>query len=260
MSDDLSDPREEYERATKSLSTLKAMLRAAGEGKQRRYLEKEIERLTQFRDRLEASFELDPVEGNAAESKASTASPKETGPAYPILESIRSRFKEYPQIVKSSDPEMRDVASYLFFFEEEYLPLFDKRKLDLDHVNGMELDAFYEPFAQIKRRIDIFTTETEAIYDEKGPKTLKKLKAKQGLLVEIYSFFHKLDAFSLRLIEDIEGDQHHCFNGNSKVHFGPHEQRLTLVGKTVRASLLAVDVFARELMEYLDIPSFKKSM
>lgn len=260
MNDDLSDPRQEYERATKSLSTLRAMLKAAGEGKQKRYLEKEIDRLTLFREQLVASFEMDPVEGEGSQADAAAAQPKQTGPAYPILESIRERFKDYPQVAKSSDPEMRDVASYLFFFEEEYLPLYDKRKLDLDHVNGMELDTFYEPFAQIKRRIEIFTTETEAIYVEKGPKTLKRLKTKQGLLVEIFSFFHKLDKFSLSLIADIEGDQAHCFNGNTKVHFGPHEQRLTLVGKTVRASLLAVDAFAREIMDYLDIPTFKKSM
>ena len=258
MSDDVSDPREELDRAVKSISTLSAMLKVTVETKQRRYLEKEIERLQLFREQLLSSFELSPDDDpEGAAQKPS--SPVEAGPRFPTLESIGDRFKGYPELTKAKDPEMRKIAAYLLFFEIEYLPLYDKKKLDLDHLNGLELETFYDLFIQIKRRLEIFTTETEVIYEEKGLKQLKRLKAKQTLLTEIFKFFRKIDDFSLEIIADIEGDQVHCFNGNSKVRFGQFEQSLQLFGKSVRASLLTVHAFTEEIMSFIDLPSFKRS-
>ena len=259
MSDDVSDPKEEYLRTTKSIETLSRLIQLSSEAKRRRYLQQEIERLTAYREQLAESFELDIQEIElektiADEESAESESPDE----HPILSSIRERYAQRARDMRVRDAEIRNVIIYTFFFEDEYFPILDKKKINLDHLTGLELEAFFNLFNELHRRLEIFATETEVIYDERGAKTLKKLKAKQILLVEVYKFYKRVREFCDALLVDIAGPEKLCFNGNMKIPFTPHEMTLTLSGSTVKRALEQIRAFCHEVIDYLDIPSFKQ--
>jgi hypothetical protein len=256
MSEDVSDPKEEYSKTVKSIENLSALLRVTVEVKRRVYLEREIARLKNYAEQLDASFEMESEE--AEETSAKHAPPRAES-ITPILDSIRSRFRERSEVRATMYKDIKDIASYVLYFEEEFLQLFDRKRIDLDHLNAMELETFYNLFSNLKRQLEIFVHETESMYEEKGAKTLKKIKAKQALYVDIFKFFKKVDIFAQDMVADIEGDQKHCYNGNAIIAFTQHERGLSLYGKSVRAGLMKVDEFAREVMSYLDLPSFKKA-
>lgn len=257
MSDDLSDPRDEYEKTKKSIERLSTLARMTDSSERKAEIDREIDRLETYRERLEESFDF------TAEDEAVKAEPGGVDGAgeasnYPVLESFRARYTNREELKWTKNPEIKDIGSYALFFEDEYLRLFDKRMLDLDHLSSRELETVYNLFGSLKRRIEIYARETEGIYEAQGADTLKKIKAKQVLFLEVFKFFKRIDGFTVELISDIEGQHHLCFNGNEKITFGPHERNRALSGKTVYAGLLAVHEFSRELMRYLDIPNFKK--
>jgi len=259
MSDDISDPKEEYLRTTKSIETLSRLVQLSNETKRKRYLQDEIERLTDYRERLAESFELDTREielekSIAEEENASKKKPEE----YPVLNSIRPRYMPKIQDRRIRDGEIRNVTIYTIFFEDEYFPILAKKKLDLDHLTGLELETFFNLFNELNRRLEIFSSETEVIYEEQGVKQLKKLKAKQVILVEVYKFFKRVRDFCEELLSDIDGPEKLCFNGHAKIRFTPHEMHLQLSGSTVKQGLQQISAFCREVIDYLDIPSFKQ--
>lgn len=259
MSDDLSDPKEEYLRTTKSIETLSRLVELTSEARRRRFLQAEITRLVNYRDQLAESFELDIEDiERERDSENERAVRDEGANHYPILHSIRDRYSEHADHLGAKDAEVRNITVYTLFFEDEYFPILDKRKIDIDHLSGLDLEAFFNLFNQLKRRLEIFSTETEVIYEERGAKTLKKIKAKQVLLVEVYKFFKRVRAFCLEMLEDIDGPQKLCFNGDSEIYFTPHEQHLLLVGMTVKEAIVQIADFCSEVIEYLDIPSFNQ--
>lgn len=259
MNDEVSDPKEEYLRTTKSIETLSRLVQLTSETKRKKYLQDEIERLTSYREQLLESFDIDTNEIELEETLALEDSIVEDGgEQYPVLLSIRERFAERARESGVKDPEIRNVLIYTLFFEEEYFPILDKKKLDLDHLTGLELETFFNLFNELKRRLEIFSSETEVIYEEQGAKTLKKLKAKQVLLVEVYKFFKRVRSFCTELIADIEGPEKLCFNGNASLRFTPHEMHLALSGSTVKEGLQTIRAMCEEVIDYLDIPSFKQ--
>lgn len=259
MNEEVSDPKEEYLRTTKSIETLSRLVQLTSETKRKRYLQDEIERLTSYREQLLESFQLDTNEIELEETLAYEDSVVEDGGSqYPILFSIRDRFASVADEQGVRDPEIRNVIIYSLFFEEQYFPILDKKKIDLDHLTGLELESFFNLFNELKRRLEIFTSETEVIYEERGAKTLKKIKAKQILLVEVYKFFKRVRSFCNELLIDIAGPEKLCFNGNTKMRFTPHEMALSLSGSTVKEALETIRGLCEEVIDYLDIPSFKQ--
>lgn len=259
MADDLSDPKEEYLRTTKSIETLSRLVQLTSETRRKRYLQAEIDRLVDYRDQLAESFELDVQDIELERDSANERAVEDEGATqFPILHAIRTPYAEKADERGVKDPEVRNIIIYTLFFEEEYFPIFDKKKLDLDHLTGIELESFFNLFNQLKRRLEIFATETEVIYEERGAKTLKKLKAKQVLLVEVYKFYKRIRAFCGQLLVDIAGPQKLCFNGTAEMEFTPHEQHLMLVGLTVKEALERLSAFCSEVIDYLDIPSFNQ--
>lgn len=259
MNDEVSDPKEEYLRTTKSIETLSRLVQLTSETKRKRYLQDEIDRLTSYRAQLLESFDIDTNEIELEETLALEDSLVEDGgEQYPVLLSIRERFAESAKEHGVKDPEIRNVLIYTLFFEEEYFPILDKKRLDLDHLTGLELESFFNLFNELKRRLEIFSSETEVIYEEQGAKTLKKLKAKQVLLVEVYKFFKRVRGFCTELIADIEGPEKLCFNGNAPLRFTPHEMHFALSGSTVKEGLQTIRAMCEEVIDYLDIPSFKQ--
>lgn len=257
MSDELSDPTQEYEKTKKNIETLERLLAITAEPKRRSYIDSQLAKLRSFRDRLVSSFDLgseaDAGDPSAAEKKAQSERP------LPFLARIGSRFEEVEMVKASKDPEIRNLANYLLFFEEEYLPLFDKKRLDLDHMSSLELDSFYNVFNQAKRRMEIFCNETEAIYDEKeAPRLLQRLKAKQTLLVEVHKLFKRVRTFTLEMIKDIEGEQRRCFNGDATLTLNSSVNKLELTGITVKVALSRISHYAGEIIGYLDIPDFQR--
>jgi hypothetical protein len=258
MNDDVSDPKEEYLRTTKSIETLSRLVQLTNEAKRKRYLQDEIERLTNYREQLLESFELDTDEIEIEETLSHEDSVMEDGGKhYPILFSLRDRFADRADEQGVKDPEIRNVIIYTLFFEEEYFPILDKKKLDLDHLTSLELESFFNLFNELKRHLEIFSSETEVIYQGQGA-TLKKIKAKQVLLVEVYKFFKRVRSFCNELLADIAGPQKICYNGNSRMRFSPHEMALSLSGSTVKQALETIRAFCEEVIDYLDIPSFKQ--
>lgn len=259
MSDDISDPREEYLRTTNSIETLSRLAQLTSEAKRRRYLQDEIDRLTVYREQLAESFELDIEEIEQQKAQAGDPSQgEEAADQYPILYSIRNRYTVRAGERELKDPEIRNVIIYVRFFEEEYLPVLDKKKINLDRVSILEMESFFNLFNGLQRRLEIFTSETGVVYEQRGLKALQKIKAKQVLLVEVYKFFKRIRGFCEELLTDIDGPQTLCFNGDTPMWFASYESDLTLVGSTVRETLEKIAAFCHEVIEYLDIPSFKQ--
>lgn len=258
MTDDLSDPQEEFRKAEKNIETLERLLAVTPEPKRRRYLDSELAKLRTFRDRLAASFDLESggSEGGKEEGKAAKRSER----SLPFLSRIGSRYDDNEVVAAAKDPEIQKLALYLIFFEEQYLPLFDKKRLDLDHMSSIELDGFYNAFNQAKRRMEIFCNETEAIYDEReGSKLLQRLKSKQILVVEIHKFFKRIRTFTEEMLEDINGEEpRHCFNGGETLSLDSPARRLELTGVTVKVALTRISHYAAEVIGYLDIPDFQR--
>ncbi len=253
MSDDVSDPQEEYAKTVKSLETLRRLLEITTDPKRKVYLEAQISRLTLYRERLEGVVEVEP----AAPSADAPAAPKRV---LTFLSKISKRYERYDIVVASKDKEIQSVVTYMLFFEDEYLALFDKKRLDLDHMSLQELDGFYNLFNQAKRRMEIFCNETESLYDEAegGGKLLKKLKAKQNLLVEVFRFFKRIERFTGEMIEDIDTTGRRCFNGAGVLAMSATGRRPALNGLTVRTALAQVNSYAREVIDFLDIPDFQR--
>ena len=255
MSDELSDPGQEYEKTRKNIETLERLLALTAEPKRRAYIDSQLVKLRRFRDRLAASFDLGADAGDATAAEKRPKSER----ALPFLARIGSRFEDDGVVKASKDPEIRNLAIYLLFFEQEYLPLFDKKRLDLDHMSSLELDSFYNTFNQVKRRMEIFCNETEAIYDEKeAPRLLQRLKAKQILLVEVHKFFKRIRTFTSEMNEDIEGERRRCFNGDATLSLNSAAQKLELTGITVEVALARISHYAGEVIGYLDIPDFQR--
>jgi len=259
MSDELSDPTQEYGKTKKNIETLERLLAITADPKRRTYIDSQLSKLRQFRDRLEASFDLGPEAGTGSGDASSAEKKAKSERPLPFLARIGSRFEDDEMVSATKDPEIRNLANYLLFFEQEYLPLFDKKRLDLDHMSSLELDSFYNAFNQAKRRMEIFCNETEAIYDEKeGSKLLQRLKSKQSLLVEVHKFFKRIRTFSSEMVEDIEGERRRCFNGDATLSLNSAASRLELAGITVTVALSRISHYAAEVIGYLDIPDFQK--
>ncbi len=259
MSEDLGDPREEYKKTRKNMETLERLLALTAEPKRRSYIDAQLSKLRRMRDHLEAAFDLGGLREASDNEAASAQKQARSERPLPFLARIGDRFAESAIVEGSKDPEIKNLANYLLFFEEEYLPLFDKKHLDLDHMSSLELDAFYNAFNQAKRRMDIFCNETEAIYDEKeGPKLLQRLKAKQTVLVEVHKFFKRIRTFTDEMLKDIEGERRRCFNGDAILSLNSQAKKLELTGTTVTVALARIAHYAAEVIGYVDIPDFQR--
>lgn len=254
MEDYKGDTSSRRRQVKKNIESLEGKLKQARNAFQMSSIADELSRLEQERMHFDTLFE-DGSDGTEEET------PQEE---YPIL---NTAWAHYANLVKQSHHLERDVRAsilYMSYFEDEFLGMFTSRKLRLDVKFSVERDSFYDLFHQVNRSLDNYKTEADRISEGtyakqyEGDVLKRKVEMRHAVLVEIDWFYRKANQFAMNLLEDIEGDGLFCQNPDEELNYTNIDKETVLRGKTVQNGIEELHEFAKEVIEYLEIPDFQQ--
>jgi hypothetical protein len=174
-------------------------------------------------------------------------------------------WKRYSRLVQDTGANVRDVqalALYLQHFDDEFLGLFNERRLKLDVKYSLERDTFYNLFSQLTRKLESYRNEDDRIqageytrqYEEDILKRLVEMR--HALFVEADRFFRQLNRFAADLLDDLGGDAVLCQNGDDVLEYSDLDREKDLRGLSVEQALEQLYELSDEAIAYLDIPDF----
>ncbi len=245
-------PEEELKQINKAIKQYETVLRATTDADQRERVANELRKLKKYKAKIEAINIID--KGKLVENKSS-----DEYEDFPFLKGFLSEEDER----SISDREVFYMSLYMNFFESEFLPFLSETKLKLDFKYSMERDSFYHRFQDLIRRLKDLMEESirieEGTFRVDIEEEMKKriFKMKRSLSIELDRFMKDVEKFSADLLEDLEGDALKCLNGEDIVEFDPIEGKRYLEGFSVKDSLMKLESFASEVINFLDIPDLK---
>ncbi len=255
MEDYKEDRLQGYRDIRQNIQNLQSKLRASHDSLQKRKIVDEISRLEQERLR-ESNLFAD--EGLVVEEE------EVSGEEYPILGGI---WDQYEKVLAENRDQTRDVQGlilYLRVFDEELLGFLTPRKLKLDVKYSMVRDTFYNLYNQLERSLLNYQEESKRIgagdYTKKYEDDILKrlVEMRNALFIESDRFLRRLRQFAEDLIDDLDGKQILCQNGDDFLSYSNIDRETVLRGLSVKEAIEKVYEFADEAVRFIDVPDFRR--
>jgi len=160
------------------------------------------------------------------------------------------------------DRELSYLFLYLNFFEEEFLTILSETRLKLDFKHSLERDSFYHRFENLRRLFDNVHEDSSTVDLYSGQQheedmRKRSFKKKRNMIVEADKFMRSVAGFSGALVTDIEAGGLICLNAGDMLRFDRLEGKRFFEGKTVHEALRELKNFAREVVDFLNVPQIE---
>jgi hypothetical protein len=254
-------PEEELKTLNKTIRQFESVFKSTKDPNQRARVNKELNKLKTYRDKLQSFHEFD-----SKEFEEPAAVDEWAGLSYlkTILEKEgkKSRDRKVSYEGSLEDRELYYLFLYLNFFEEDFLTILSETKLKLDFKHSLERDSFYHRFENLRRLFDNLHEDSSTVDLYSGQQheedmRKRSFKKKRNVIVEADKFMRSVSRFSGVLVTDIEAGGLICLNAEDKLHFDRLEGKRFFEGKEVREALKELKRFAREVIEFLNVPQIE---
>jgi hypothetical protein len=254
-------PEEELKALNRTIRQFESVYKSTKDQSQRDRVTKELKKLKTYRDKLESFHEFDP-----SDIEEPVEVDEWEGLTYlkTILEKIGKKSKGKKESYEDSfgDRELYFLFLYLNFFEEEFLTILSETKLKLDFKHSLERDSFYHRFANLRRLFENVNEDSSTVdlyAGQRHEEDMRKrsFKKKRNVIVEADKFFRSVARFSAVLVTDIEAGGLICLNAEDTLRFDRIEGKRIFEGHNVHDALAELKAFAREVIEFLNVPQIE---
>ncbi|UCF96511.1 MAG: hypothetical protein JSV89_15205 [Spirochaetaceae bacterium] len=254
-------PEEELKALNRTIRQFESVYKSTKDPYQRARVTEELKKLKTYRDKLQSFHEFDPA---AFEEPAMVDEWEGLSYLKTILERIGKKSKSRKESYDDSfgDRELTYLFHYLNFFEEDFLPILSETKLKLDFKHSLERDSFYHRFENLRRLFEEVNEDSSTVDLYSGQKheedmRKRSFKKKRNVIVEADKFLRSVARFAGVLVTDIEAGGLVCLNADDTLHFDRIEGRRFFEGKKVKEALMELKAFAREVIEFLNVPQIE---
>jgi len=243
-----NNPVDELKQINNAIKQYEVVLKTTKDSLQKQRVRKELAKLKDYREKFEHVYSL--VEESYDDDEANEFS------GYPFL----SQHLTFEYGGDIHDREVRGILAILHFFEKEFLPILTDRKTKLDFKYSLERDGFYHLYQDLMKRITDFEDEMKVINEGKYKESTlteiknRRLRKRRVLIIETDKLFRRCRHFTQEILDDIEKNGVACLNPDSIIHFDHLEGLRFLEGMTVHESLSMLDAFAREVLDFFNLP------
>jgi hypothetical protein len=254
-------PEEELKSLNRAIRQFESVFKSTKDPSQRARVTEELKKLKTYRDKLQTFHEFDDsvMEEQAAVDEWEGLTYLKT-----ILERIGKKSKEKKESYDDvfDDRELYYLHLYLNFFEEDFLTILSETKLKLDFKHSLERDSFYHRFENLRRLFDNVheDSSTVGLYTgQQHEEDMRKrsFKKKRNVIVEADKFLRSVIHFSSTLVTDIEAGGLICLNADDTLHFDRIEGKRFFEGRKVHEALVELQAFAKEVIEFLNVPQIE---
>jgi hypothetical protein len=255
MEDYKEDKGHSYRQIRQNIQKLQGKLRASHDSLQRSKIVDELSRLEQ-----ERLHDTNLFLGDGFQEDLSDLS----GDEYPILGRIWDRYEELVSKNRDQPSDVQGLIVYMHYFDEEFLGFLTPRKLKLDVKYSMVRDTFYNLFNQLDRNLSNYQQESKRIGDGDYTKKYEEdilrrlVEMRNSLFVEADRFLRRLRQFAEDLIDDLEGKQILCQNGDEFLSYNTIDREIDLRGLSVKEAVERLYEFADEAVGFIDVPDFRR--
>lgn len=254
-------PEEELKSLNRAIRQFESVFKSTKDPSQRARVTEELKKLKTYRDKLQTFHEFDDsvMEEQAAVDEWEGLTYLKT-----ILERIGKKSKEKKESYDDvfDDRELYYLHLYLNFFEEDFLTILSETKLKLDFKHSLERDSFYHRFENLRRLFENVheDSSTVGLYTgQQHEEDMRKrsFKKKRNVIVEADKFLRSIIRFSSTLVTDIEAGGLICLNADDTLHFDRIEGKRFFEGRKVHEALVELQAFAKEVIEFLNVPQIE---
>ena len=254
-------PEEELRSLNQTIRQFESVYKSTKDPQQRARVTKELNKLKTYRDKLQSFHEFDPT-------VLDDPVPVDEWEGFYYLKTILEKAGDKSKKKKESyqhifeDRELYHLYLYLNFFEEEFLTILSETKLKLDFKHSLERDSFYHRFENLRRLLDNVNEDSSTVDLYSGQQheedmRKRSFKKKRNVIVEADRFLRSVARFSGVLVTDIEAGGLICLNADDTLHFDRIEGRRFFEGRKVHDALGELRTFAREVVEFLNVPQIE---
>ncbi|WP_455381587.1 hypothetical protein [Salinispira pacifica] len=253
MEDYREDSVRSYRQIRQNIRSLQGKLRASHDALQKRKLIDELSHLEQERLRDGNLFTGDGADLNEV--------PEED---FPILGRVWDRYEALISENREQPSDVQGLIVYLRYFDEEFLGFLTPRKLKLDVKYSMVRDTFYNLYNQLERNLSNYQQESSRIgagdYTKKYEEDILKrlVEMRNALFIEADRFLRRLRQFAEDLIDDLEGKQILCQNGDDFLSYSSIDREVDLRGLSVKEAVERLYELADEAVSFIDVPDFQR--
>jgi len=254
-------PEEELKTLNRTIRQFESVYKSTKDPTQRARVTKELNKLKTYRDKLQSFHEFD---SNAVEEQASVDEWEGLSYLKTILERAGRKSKNKKESYDDSfgDRELSYLHLYLNFFEEDFLTILSETKLKLDFKHSLERDSFYHRFENLRRLFDSVHEDSSTVDLYSGQKheedmRKRSFKKKRNVIVEADKFMRSVARFTGVLVTDIEAGGLICLNADDTLHFDRIEGKRSFEGRNVHEALKELKNFAREVVDFLNVPQIE---
>jgi hypothetical protein len=254
-------PEEELKTLNRTIRQFESVYKSTKDPSQRARVTKELKKLKTYRDKLQSFHEFDT---NAFEDTVSVDEWEGLTYLRTILERAgkKSQNKNASYDDSFGDRELYYLYLYLNFFEEDFLTILSETKLKLDFKHSLERDSFYHRFENLRRLFDSVNEDSSTVDLYSGQKheedmRKRSFKKKRNVIVEADKFMRSVARFTGALVMDIEAGGLICLNAEETLQFDKLEGKRFFEGKRVHDALKELKQFAREVVDFLNVPQIE---
>lgn len=255
MEDYKEEKSQNYHQVRQDIQKLQGKLRASHDSLQRRRIVDELSRLEQ--ERLH--------DGNLFAGDGSEDNPTEvSGEDFPILGRIWDRYEQLVFANRDQTGDVQSLIVYMHYFDEEFLGFLTPRKLKLDVKYSIVRDTFYNLYNQLDRNLANYQQESKRIGDGDYTKKYEEdilrrlVEMRNSLFVEADRFLRRLRQFAEDLIDDLEGKQILCQNGDEFLSYTAIDREIDLRGLSVKEAVERLYELSDEAVGFIDVPDFQR--
>ncbi len=248
MDETTNNPVDELKQINNAIRQYEVVFKTTKDSYQKQRVRRELTKLKDYREKFEHVYSL--VEEEPEDDESSEFND------YPFL----GQQLTFEYVGNIRDREIRGILAILHFFENEFLPVLTDRKTKLDFKYSLERDGFYHLYQDLMKRIGDFEDEIKIIDEGKyKDSTLTEIKnrrlhKRRVLIIETDKLFRRCRHFTQEILDDIEKNGVACLNPEAVIHFDHLEGLRFLEGMTVHESISLLDTFAREVLDFFNLP------
>ena len=254
-------PEEELKTLNRTIRQFESVYKSTKDPSQRARVTEELRKLKTYREKLQTFHEFD---SSALEEPVVVDEWEGLTYLKTILERAgkKSRGNKESYDDDFGDRELSYLFLYLNFFEKEFFTILSEVRLKLDFKHSLERDSFYHRFENLRRLFDNVHEDSSTVDLYSGQQheedmRKRSFKKKRNMIVEADKFMRSVAGFSGALVTDIEAGGLICLNAGDTLRFDRLEGKRFFEGKTVHEALRELKSFAREVIEFLNVPQIE---
>lgn len=248
------DETAEIRKVNRLIRQFESVYKSTSDAHQRKRVLTELKDLRDYRDKFSALH-------GVADADLEVPEVQELPAGFPILTDLLGEEEDPPEL---SD-EVGVLRLYMDCFYDEFMIFLTPKKLRLDAKYSLARDKFYAEYHEIERdrqdylkaaasggemiRSSHYTTDVTT--DIKS----RTYKLKTNLLIKAARYFTKVRDFADEILEDLDAEGAICKNGDDVLMFNELPGIKYLGGLQVWYALKLLASFAREVLQFLNVPS-----